>query len=127
MELEVRHLKALCAIADAGSLHRAARVLGMSQPALTTQLRRIEQALGGELFTRERTGCRPTVLGRTVVSRARPLVAGMTALVAETKAAAGGGNGLRLGSTAGRVVAGWLRRLRSRRPGTDTVLHVEVS
>jgi DNA-binding transcriptional LysR family regulator len=127
MELEVRHLKALCAIADAGSLHRAARVLGMSQPALTTQLRRIEQALGGELFTRERTGCRPTVLGRTVVSRARPLVAEMTALVAETKAAAGGGNGLRLGSTAGRVVAGWLRRLRSRRPGTDTVLHVEVS
>ncbi|MGW6513119.1 helix-turn-helix domain-containing protein, partial [Streptomyces niveus] len=35
MELEVRHLRALCAIADAGSLHKAARQLGMSQPSLT--------------------------------------------------------------------------------------------
>ncbi len=32
MELEVRHLRALCAIADAGSLHRAARQLGVAQP-----------------------------------------------------------------------------------------------
>jgi DNA-binding transcriptional LysR family regulator len=130
MELEVRHLKALCAIADAGSLHKAARLLGMTQPALTTQLRRIENTLGGQLFTRERTGCRPTHLGRAVVTRARPLVAEMTALVAETKAAAVGGDGgprLRLGSTASRVVSGWLRHLRGRRPGTDTVLHVEVS
>ncbi len=125
----MRHLKALCAIADMGSLHKAARALGMTQPSLTTQLRRIEQALGGELFTRERTGCRPTPLGRSVVSRARPLVAEMTALVAEAKAAAvgAGGPGLRLGSTASRVVAGWLRRLRNRLPDTETELHVDVS
>lgn len=56
----MRHLRALCAIADTGSLHRAARLLGTSQPALTTQLRRIEHSLGGLLFSRERTGCRPT-------------------------------------------------------------------
>lgn len=56
----MRHLRALCAIADTGSLHRAARTLGVSQPALTTQLRRIENALGAELFSRGRTGCRPT-------------------------------------------------------------------
>ncbi len=59
MELEVRHLRALCAIADAGSLHQAARRLGVSQPSLTTQLRRIENVLGAELFRRERTGCPP--------------------------------------------------------------------
>lgn len=129
MELEVRHLRALCAIADTGSLHKAARQLGVSQPSLTTQLRRIENSLGAELFSRERSGCRPTPLGRAVLSRARPLVAEMAALVVEARAAAGraGGPRLRIGSTASRALAGWLRRLRQRLPGTDISLHVDVS
>ncbi|AZM54426.1 LysR family transcriptional regulator [Streptomyces sp. WAC 01529] len=130
MELEVRHLRALCAIADTGSLHKAARQLGMSQPSLTTQLRRIENALGGRLFDRERTGCRPTPLGRVVLSRARPLVTEMRALVAETKAAAArasDGPRLRIGSTASRAIPGWLRRLRVRLPGTEISLQMDVS
>lgn len=129
MELEVRHLRALCAIADTGSLHKAARQLGVSQPSLTTQLRRIENFLGAELFSRERTGCRPTPLGRSVLSRARPLVAEMTSLVVEAKAAAARADGPRLhvGSTASRALAGWLRRLRQRLPGTDISLHMDVS
>ncbi|MEJ8659669.1 MULTISPECIES: LysR family transcriptional regulator [Streptomyces] len=131
MELEVRHLRVLCAIADAGSLHRAARQLGMSQPSLTTQLRRIENTLGGELFLRERTGCRPTPLGRSVLSRARPLIDGMSALLTETRAAVARGlddRRLRIGSTASRALAGWLRRLRQRLPdGMDLSLHMNVS
>lgn len=125
----MRHLRALCAIADTGSLHKAARQLGMSQPSLTTQLRRIENSLGAELFSRERTGCRPTPLGRAVLSRARPLVAEMAALVVEAKAAAAraGGPRLSIGSTASRALAGWLRRLRERLPGTDLSLHMSVS
>ncbi|MFE3521820.1 LysR family transcriptional regulator [Streptomyces sp. NPDC059161] len=130
MELEVRHLKLLCAIADTGSLHGAARALGTSQPALTTQLQRIEAMLGGRLFARERTGCVPTALGRSVVGRARPLLAGLTALVTETRAtAARGADGdrLRIGSTASRAIPGWLRRLRERLPRTETQLQVAVS
>ncbi|WP_432247933.1 LysR family transcriptional regulator [Streptomyces sanyensis] len=129
MELEVRHLRALCAIADTGSLHKAARRLGVSQPSLTTQLRRIENFIGAPLFARERTGCRPTPLGRSVLSRARPLVGEMAALVVEAKAAAAheGGPLLRIGSTASRALAGWLRRLRVRLPGTDLSLHMDVS
>ncbi|MET7753643.1 LysR family transcriptional regulator [Streptomyces sp. NPDC005389] len=128
MELEVRHLRALCAIADTGSLHKAARQLGMSQPSLTTQLRRIENSLGAELFSRGRTGCRPTPLGRSLLSRARPLVADMAALVTETRAAARtDGLGLRVGSTASRALPGWLRRLRQRLPGTDIGLRMDVS
>ncbi|MEU8436179.1 LysR family transcriptional regulator [Streptomyces sp. NPDC029216] len=126
MELEVRHLRALCAIADAGSLHKAARQLGVSQPSLTTQLRRIERALEGELFLRERTGCRPTPFGRTVLGRARPLLAEMAALVAEARAAAHGPR-LRIGSTASRALPGWLRRLHRRAPETETTLVVDVS
>lgn len=126
MELEVRHLRALCAIADAGSLHKAARQLGVSQPSLTTQLRRIERALDGELFLRERTGCRPTPFGRTVLGRARPLLAGMAALVAEARALSHGPR-LRIGSTASRALPGWLRRLHRRLPDTETDLVVDVS
>ncbi|MGC9542000.1 LysR family transcriptional regulator [Streptomyces sp. UG1] len=125
MELEVRHLRALCAIADTGSLHRAARQLGVAQPSLSTQLRRIEQELGGALFVRARTGCRPTPLGRLVLSRARPLVADMRALVTEARAAAVGGAELRIGSTASKALAGWLRRLRGH--GQDPTLHMNVS
>ncbi|MCZ7416603.1 MULTISPECIES: LysR family transcriptional regulator [unclassified Streptomyces] len=132
MELEVRHLRALCAIADAGSVRAAARRLSMTQPSLTTQLRRIEKALGGRLFVRERTGSRPTPLGRTVLSRARPIVTEMAALINEAREAVLRSDGarLRIGSTGGTgssTVVGWLRRLHERYPDVDTTIHFEVS
>ncbi|MEU6405848.1 LysR family transcriptional regulator [Streptomyces sp. NPDC046985] len=130
MELEVRHLRVLCAIADTGSLHKAARELGMAQPSLSTQLRRIEHALGAPLFVRARTGCRPTPLGHAVLSRARPLVAEFAAIVAETRAAAAraaGGFQLRIGATASRAIPGWLSRLRTRTPRTEPTLQMDVS
>ncbi|MBT2383661.1 LysR family transcriptional regulator [Streptomyces sp. ISL-11] len=129
MELEVRHLRALCAIADAGSVRKAALQLGMTQPSLTTQLRRIESAVGGLLFTRGQTGSRPTPLGDSVLSRARPIVAEMTALVTAARDAATGVGGarLRVGSVGSRVVTGWLRRLHARFPDTDISIHIEVS
>lgn len=125
----MRHLRALCAIADTGSVHKAARHLGMTQPSLTTQLRRIEAAVGGRLFTRERTGSRPTPLGRSVLCRARPIVAEMAALVNEARAAAShtGADRLRVGSTGSPAVPGWLRRLRARFPEADTTIHMDVS
>ena len=127
MDLEVRHLRALCAIADTGSLHRAARQLGVAQPSLSTQLKRIEHELGGPLFLRERTGCRPTPLGLVVLGRARPLVAEMRALVAEARAAATEEDGpqFRIGSTASRALSGWLRRLRALQ--LEPVLQMDVS
>lgn len=125
----MRHLRALCAIADTGSLRKAAAQLGMTQPSLTTQLRRIENAIGGSLFTRGRTGSEPTPLGHSVLSRARPIVAEMSALTTAAQDAAGGTRGphLRLGSTASRAVVGWLHRTQARLPGTDTTIHSDVS
>ncbi|MEB3963494.1 LysR family transcriptional regulator [Streptomyces kunmingensis] len=133
MELDVRHLRALCAIEDTGSLHKAARQLGMTQPALSTQLRRLELFVGGRLFTRERTGCRPTPLGRVLLTRAHPLVDGLRSLVEETRAAAAATaevpGRLRIGSTASRALPGWLRRLRSNAAflGAEPTLRVNVS
>ncbi|MFF8905440.1 LysR family transcriptional regulator [Streptomyces olivaceoviridis] len=129
MELEVRHLRVLCAIADTGSLHKAARQLGLAQPSLSTQLRRIERALGAQLFVRTQAGCRPTPLGLAVLSRARPLVAEFASIVTETRAAAAraaGGFQLRIGATASRAIPGWLRLLRAR-PGPAPALQMNVS
>ncbi|GHF34320.1 small neutral protease regulatory protein [Streptomyces mashuensis] len=129
VELEVRHLRALCAIADTGSVRKAALRLGMTQPSLTTQLRRIEATLGGTLFTRGQNGSRPTPLGHSVLSRARPIIAEMTALVSAAREAALGAGGLRLriGSIGSHAVTGWLRRIHRRLPETDTTIHIEVS
>src|SRR5262245_26615868 len=74
MDLELRHLRVVCAIADAGSVTKAASALGLAQPALTAQLQRIERALGGLLFERDRRGARATPLGELVLSRARVLL-----------------------------------------------------
>ncbi|MCR3749274.1 MULTISPECIES: LysR family transcriptional regulator [Lentzea] len=74
MELEIRHLRAICAIGDAGSLSRAATQLGISQPSLTTLLQRVERLVGGKLFDRGRAGAEPTALGAQMLQRARLLL-----------------------------------------------------
>jgi len=129
VELDVRHLRVLCAIADTGSVRKAARRLGMTQPSLTTQLHRIERTVGGRLFIREQTGTRPTALGHSVLSRARPVITEMDALVAAARAEAvgPGRRRLRIGSVGSRAVAAWLRRIHDRLPETDTTIHIDIS
>ncbi|MFJ4963806.1 Hca operon transcriptional activator [Streptomyces sp. ADI96-02] len=67
MRLDVRHLDLVLTIAEAGSLRRAAARLHLTQPAVTTQLKRIEQHLGGELFVRLPDGVLPTRAGSLFV------------------------------------------------------------
>jgi DNA-binding transcriptional LysR family regulator len=81
MELEFRHLRIVCAIADAGSVTKASTQLGLSQPALTHQLQRIEGLLGGRLFVRDRQGAHPTALGEFVLNRGRALLSTVDNLV----------------------------------------------
>ena len=80
MELEFRHLRILIAVADEGSITRAAAALGMSQPSLTAQVQRIERSLGAPLFERGRGGVVPTGFGRTVLAKARAVVSEMAGL-----------------------------------------------
>ncbi len=96
MQLELRHLQAVCRIAEAGSLGGAARRLGVSQPALSAQLRRIERVTGGELFVRGRSGVEPTALGQFVLAKARRVLREMDALGAQARAISTG-SPLRLG------------------------------
>lgn len=72
--LEVRELQLVQAIGEHGSLVRAARVLGVSQPALTCSLALIERRLRGQLFERARKGAIPTNLGRALLSEAADIL-----------------------------------------------------
>ncbi|MET8464128.1 LysR family transcriptional regulator, partial [Micromonospora zamorensis] len=91
MNLELRHLRVVCAIAETGSVTKAASALGLAQPALTAQLQRIERTLGGPLFDRDRRGARPTALGELVLARARVLLPAMKGLQDEAARLAGAG------------------------------------
>lgn len=73
--LEVRDLRLVQAISQNGSLVRAARVLGVSQPALTRSLAALEAKLRGPLFDRSRQGVLPTNLGRAVLAEAEDILA----------------------------------------------------
>ncbi|MCF4140662.1 LysR family transcriptional regulator [Streptomyces sp. Tue 6430] len=88
MKLELRHLEAVCRIAEAGSLSGAAGRLGITQPALSAQLRRIERVAGGELFLRSRRGVEPTPLGEFVLRKAHLVLGEMDALAAGARAIA---------------------------------------
>lgn len=117
MELELRHLRVLCAIADSGSVGRAASALGFTQPAMSTQLRRIERLLGEGLFVRSSTGVELTAYGAEVVSRARDILVRADALgrrPAGCPAPAAGT--LRLGVTNTPVVPALLDSLRDALP-----------
>ncbi|WP_370947691.1 LysR family transcriptional regulator [Amycolatopsis sp. cg5] len=74
MHLDFRHLELLVAIAEAGTLRRAAAELHLSQPAVTTQLKRIEHHIGGPLFLRSPDGVVPTQLGAGVIEHARKVL-----------------------------------------------------
>ncbi|RLK58683.1 LysR family transcriptional regulator [Actinokineospora cianjurensis] len=77
MEVEIRHLRVIVAIAESGSLNRASKVLGLSQPGLTSQLQRIEHSLGGQLFFRAEGGSSPTPFGHNVLTEARAVLRGL--------------------------------------------------
>jgi DNA-binding transcriptional LysR family regulator len=119
MNLELRHLKVVCAIAETGSVTKAASLLGLAQPALTAQLQRIERTLGGPLFERDRRGARPTALGELVLARARVLLPAMKGLQDEAARMAGHAQTLtryRVGAVNGPIVGGLVHRLAADQP-----------
>nr|WP_284500561.1 hydrogen peroxide-inducible genes activator [Microbulbifer sp. GX H0434] len=65
------------AIAGRGSYRRAAEDLGVSQPALTTQIAALENTLGVSLFERSRAGTLLTPEGRELLDPARQILLAM--------------------------------------------------
>jgi LysR family nitrogen assimilation transcriptional regulator len=73
--LDIKQLKALVTVIEAGSVTRAAELLHLVQPAVTRQIRSLEHELGVPLFERTRQGMRPTAAGANLAERARRALA----------------------------------------------------
>lgn len=68
-------LKTLVLIADLGSVTRAARELGISQSAVSAQIRRLEGFVSGVIFVKQGRGLQLSALGQLISSHARRIVA----------------------------------------------------
>lgn len=72
-------LETFCAVADAGSLTRAAERLHLTQPAISRQMRALERDLAVVLLARTPQGVALTPAGRAVLEPARQAVAAVRA------------------------------------------------
>ena len=73
-DVSIRRLQAFWAVAHTGSMTRAAKMLGISQPGLSQQLAGFELAIGGLLFDRRAGHLDLTELGSAILSRAEQVL-----------------------------------------------------
>src|SRR5262249_26119554 len=71
--MELRDLEYFAVVAEQGNLGRAAELLGLSQPALSKSIARLEDAMEVKLFRRTAKGMDLTAEGSLLLSRAREL------------------------------------------------------
>jgi len=124
--MSLRQLEYLVTLAEEGSFTRAAERLFVTQPALSHQLRELEQDLGGRLLERLPRGVRLTALGRAVLEDAR-LALGAAERVRRTAGLVVGGEAGQLEiatvlSVAAGVLPKTLKTWSDRRPGVVTRL-----
>jgi DNA-binding transcriptional LysR family regulator len=71
MDVQLRHLRTLVAVLDAGTFTDAAGVLGVSQAAVSRSVAALELALGARLLQRTTRHVAPTATGSRIVAQAR--------------------------------------------------------
>jgi len=99
-ELNYNHLRYFQAVAHEGNLTRAAARLNVSQSAVSTQIRRLEERLGQALFTRQGRALHLTEAGRIALDHADSIFATGRELVATLQDGRGQRQALRVGSLA---------------------------
>jgi DNA-binding transcriptional LysR family regulator len=126
--LELRHLVALVAVAEHGSVSKAAAALGFTQSAVSQQIAGLERAVGAPVFDRP-GGPRPlslTEAGTVLLAHARSVLAQLRLAEADVGAVVAGEQGsLRVGtvqSVGTRVLPDVLRRFHLERPGVKVLL-----
>mgnify|MGYP000859210651 CR=1 FL=1 len=73
------------AVARTGSFSAAAREHGLTQPALSNAIRRLEEALGDRLFERSTRGTIPTAFGAAILPRVDAALIALDAVTAEAR------------------------------------------
>jgi acetyl esterase/lipase len=87
--IELRHLRTFVAVAEELNFGRAAERLFLTQPAVSRQIRALEQFVGCELLRRSTHEVSLTIAGEALLHRARPLLGDVDAAVAATRAVGG--------------------------------------
>jgi DNA-binding transcriptional LysR family regulator len=98
--LKLSQLLVFDRVIETGSIQRAAKDIGLTQPAVTKVIQELESSLEGALFERSNRGVVPTDLGRVVGRRIKSLLAEFRHMTEEL-------DHFRFG-TAGHVVVGTL-------------------
>lgn len=83
MPIRLDDIDYFLAVADEGQVHRAAARLGVSQPAVTKGLQRLEKELGFPLFDRGARGMTLTAVAEGFLQRTRHLRAGLDGAIKE--------------------------------------------
>ncbi len=83
--MTLRELRYLVALADRGHFGRAAEDCHISQPTMSTQIRKLEEFLGATLIERNAKSIALTPKGREVVEKARRIVAQIDDLLSVTR------------------------------------------
>jgi DNA-binding transcriptional LysR family regulator len=92
-EIELRHLRYFLAVAETLHFGRAAKKLGMAQPPLSQQIRRLEEMLGAPLFERTTRGVTLTPAGSVLRERALSSLARLADDLEQTRRVARGEEG----------------------------------
>ena len=92
--MDFKQLRAFLTVAETGNVTRAAELLNLVQPAVSRQLRLLEEDVGAELFERERHGMVLTEAGQALVGYARRAMLELDRARAEIGGAANGIGGL---------------------------------
>jgi DNA-binding transcriptional LysR family regulator len=87
--VELRHLRYLVAVAEAGTFTRAAERLFITQPTLSQQIRRLEEIVGTPLLDRRRDGVHLTEAGRVLLEESRAALSLIEHGVRRSRQAAG--------------------------------------
>ncbi len=131
MTPSLRQLRALVAAAETGSFGQAALRLHVSQPALTLQIRELEQGLGVTLFDRTARGARPTRAGAALAQAFQRVLADLDAVVDSARDEAARRAGVVhlavLPSVAATLLPPVLARLRAAHPGIRVMLRDAVA
>jgi DNA-binding transcriptional LysR family regulator len=67
-------MRSVVGISEAGSITKAAKALGLSQPAISSQIKRIEHTVGGSIFQKSANGSATTELGKLVLAQAKKIL-----------------------------------------------------
>ncbi len=89
LKLDLRQLSSFLAIAERGSFSRASEALFIAQPALSRQIRLLEESLDSELFVRHGRGVLLTAAGEVLYERAKSLLQDAEQIQADVAAVSG--------------------------------------